>query len=275
MQLQFRYIWYTLCSYSRQEISLLHSSPFLEYVQNSRAWYTNILYPWYLFDRHSGPYNCSVSTRAARREAHELLVKELHQKQAETSEKTERKWTSVSNSLKWEQRALGLWLLMCVWGSSLLPHVAVNHVELSLGVENWTDVDVCTSEWKAAGEEMLMIYMGNKQDIYLRADRCTWPRGDLVTLWNLCEYVGVKEKVLLSSGWMKKMVKQPSSWVRYLTQEICSFLPGTTTFLLLLSLQILGTSATLQRFQWYVPFCTLPKVCGINCPVSLFSLDLF
>lgn len=95
--------------------------------------------------------------------------------------KRERKWTNVGSSLNWEQRAHGplfLWLLICAWSMSLLYSHLCSLLWIRSGsasVENRIGVDVCTRELKTAGEEILMIVMGNKQDIYLQADRCTWP----------------------------------------------------------------------------------------------------
>lgn len=74
-----------------------------------------------------------------------------------------------------EHMDLCVWLrnrvCMAVWAT----HSELGHVLWS--VENWIGVDVCTREQKTAGEEMLMTFMGNKLDIYLQLDRCTWPLG--------------------------------------------------------------------------------------------------
>lgn len=102
---------------------------------------------------------------------------------AGTDWKRERKRTSVRNSLNREQRAHGplrLWLSICAQSLSLLRGCLSCLLWIRPGspsVENWIGVDVCTRERKTAGEEMLMIFMGNKQDIYLQFDRCTWPLG--------------------------------------------------------------------------------------------------
>lgn len=90
---------------------------------------------------------------------------------AGTDWKKERKRTSVRDSFNREQRAHGplcLWLLICAWSLSLL-HVCLSYSLWispgSLSVENWIGVNVCTREWMTAGEEMLMIFMGNKQGV--------------------------------------------------------------------------------------------------------------
>lgn len=102
----------------------------------------------------------------------------------------------------------------------------------SLSVENWIGVNVCTREGMTAGEEMLMIFMGNKQDIYLQADRCTWPLGLFSYTRNLGECLSSTEAE------MKKHISHEA--LNYFVLIYFSF-PEARTFLLQLILKTCGT----------------------------------
>lgn len=82
--------------------------------------------------------------------------------------------------------------------------------ESGQSVENWIGVNVCTGERMTAGEEMLMIFMGNKQDIYLQADRCTWPLGWLSYTRKLGECLGKPDDKMSWSSTEAEMKKHRS-----------------------------------------------------------------
>ena len=98
---------------------------------------------------------------------------------AGTDWKKEWKRASVRNSLNGETKGPRTSTL-CTWSLSLLRDCLSLLLWIRpgcLSVENWAGVDVCTRERMTAGKEMLMTFMGNKQDIYLQVDRYTWPLG--------------------------------------------------------------------------------------------------
>lgn len=74
---------------------------------------------------------------------------------------------------------------------------------LPRSAETWTGEDVCIVEGKTAGEEMLIIFMGNKQKIYLQIDGCIGLQGGHVVGGMIVTLPQMFGKRLVSHGWSR------------------------------------------------------------------------